>query len=298
LRTIVLIILNLFLSQCQSVSHDTSDFDNIFGNDDRRPWSELDETLRNRIGILYRGTSLCTATLVGENIILTNAHCVYESDGQEKSGTFCFYLNYQDLTKDPFVEGRSKVADETDREAEGLLDKVSKSKTCPKKSSKYRYDAYSKAIFLKAGTKTPSRHRSRDWALLQLQTPLGEANGFIPIVALDESDYTGTMVTLPGFSGDFKKKYGTGSFHKNCKIEYVRNELIRHSCDTLGGASGSPLLISRDNDYAIIGLHAAAEDSYCKGKERVDDKCRPGTPYRDEIANKAVFSRKFINEIP
>lgn len=52
---------------------------------------------------------------------------------------------------------------------------------------------------------------------------------------------------------------------KDCRVQVLRDDLIIHSCETLGGSSGSPIF--DDNTMRLVGLHFAGspEGNYGRG---------------------------------
>lgn len=90
-----------------------------------------------------------------------------------------------------------------------------------------------------------------DWAVLKLVDPVGRTTGVLP---------TGKVMTSrliqAGYSQD---KAHILSVHSGCKIRghSANKRLILHDCDATKGDSGSPILVQRDEQYFIIGMHVA-----------------------------------------
>lgn len=110
---------------------------NVFGTDNRvemtsedYPWST--------IGKLSSG---CTGTLVGKNLMLTAAHCVYDEKEEILSNFTYFYPN--------------------------LINNV--------------YATRSWMEYIWSGTKNPRKSRGDDWAIVRLSEPLGDTYGWMGV---------------------------------------------------------------------------------------------------------------------
>ena len=234
----------------------------VIGTDEREPmlsraypWSTVG---RLEWQIEGNAISSCTATLVQSDIILTNSHCLLLPVRRENS----------EETDNVFVD------------AERYSRLLQIEATVPKlifKPSMINGVALDEAavIALKTGWTIEDDGPTKDWALMQLDTPLGDKYGYLGWRDLDFSnsdiiEALSERINLVGYSGDFPteslREFGqaatTAGVDRACSILGLWSEgpfvgTIAHDCDTNPGASGGPILAKFTNDrYYIVGLHA------------------------------------------
>ena len=175
----------------------------------------------------------CTGTLIGKSLVITNAHCVYDQSGKLFPNVF-FLPN--------LINGRLRS----------------------------KNDVASVRNIL-TGTNNPNLRSADDWAILELDKPLGEKYGFlkwrtVPLALLQRYK---NRLTVAGYSGDYPdpKTYSglefaagkgyTAGVHLKCSVLGEKDGMLVHDCDTNPGASGSALISKIDGVYQIVGLHAA-----------------------------------------
>ena len=198
----------------------------------------------------------CTGTLVGRDLVLTNSHCLFYTDPNDNQ----VYTINRIVFKPSMIEN-------------DFLDKANVTERV-------------------AGWNNEFGSYSEDWALLRLDTPLGDKYGYLGWRILDFSDSNvlnalRDQIKLAGYSGDFPtpqqreaanlsgEEMGTAAVHTECNIEgssealgisispsgearygatgeQVIEGLIVHNCDTTGGASGSPVLAKFDDGNYYI----------------------------------------------
>jgi len=213
----------------------------IIGWDDRvpllsrkYPWSAIGRVQ----GLISEGQGYhCTGTLIGEDVVLTNSHCVINPETHEL---------YQKISFLPNVINR-KVADESDiADVENVV---------------YGTDF----------TGTQLENEPNDWALLKLNKPIGLKYGYLGWKSLPSSNLTRNKnkYIFVGYSGDFpdtnKEQYHfftagkgwTASVQKGCSIVREQNNVLLHDCDTTGGSSGGPIIGVIDNQPYIVALNNA-----------------------------------------
>jgi hypothetical protein len=108
------------------------------------------------------------------------------------------------------------------------------------------------------GTQSPETEREHDWALLRLNSPLGDFFGFLKIIENSETLLHIQDVLFPLGSGD-------GDF-LSCKATRKEFGFFLHTCPTFKGSSGSPLIVQEGKTWKIGGLHAARVKRYVDGQ--------------------------------
>lgn len=173
----------------------------------------------------------CTGFLVGERVVVTNAHCVDQAfeEGQLVSpGSVRIYANYR---------------------SEG-------------------FTRSSWAVDIEVGTHIPGRdYVYRDWAVIELRDSLGREFGHMhPLRSLPNNHFWSEGLTLAGYSFDLYQGR-TLTADRACSI---RGELsfsgdfdgLKHDCATAAGASGSPIfkcLNKRNGEMhcIVVAIHVS-----------------------------------------
>lgn len=179
----------------------------------------------------------CTGTLISDDVVLTNAHCVINPDTRQFSQKILFLPNV--------ING--KAADNSD---------IAQVK---------------QVIYGTDFTKSNLENQVNDWALLKLDKPIGLKYGYIGWKSLPSSALIANRnkYIFVGYSGDFpdtnKKEYqfftaGTGwtaSVEKGCSILKEESNVLLHDCDTAGGSSGGAIIGVVGNQPYILALNNA-----------------------------------------
>ncbi len=217
----------------------------VFGKDDRVPLPSSLDHLKYKIGFLYTfsGRYGCTASCVAEDTILTAAHCVLGGRGKRSAKPATdlkFYL------PNKYVKGNFVSAD--------VL---------------HTGDYLPRNVLSGVGGKRTynGRNSTLDWAFVKLSSKACK-RGSLPLKSLKMGEIakagkTGKLMEV-AFHGD--KKFGETLFYTdNCRLKGVGTKrqrarvakTIRHTCDLVQGASGSPLLMNVDGKLSIVGLNVA-----------------------------------------
>lgn len=124
-----------------------------------------------------------------------------------------------------------------------------------------------------------------DWAIIRLNSPLGEKYGYLGTQALPINDLLGKSVTLVGYNSDFMQAQSAG-VHANCRFRGQRSDrMLKHDCDTSRGSSGSSIVSLVNDSPTIVGLNSA--------ELRDGDTSQIGIPYSDATTNLAVSPAEF-----
>ena len=198
----------------------------IFNTDNRKAIDPKGNTPWSAIGKLWLpGGGNCTATLVGLDLLLTNAHCVLNLQTQQiKSGTFTFQPG--------FVRGQGPL------------------------------EARSVDVWI--GDTDAGTNVQNDWALIKLNWQIGRSVGHFGIDDSDPQVTlvnAGRDVYMGGYSDDFEN--GAVPTVQSCDIEMYdlpRRQFL-HSCSGTIGASGAPILYFKGGVVSaktsrLIAIHA------------------------------------------
>ncbi|MGE5504858.1 MAG: trypsin-like serine peptidase, partial [Actinomycetota bacterium] len=102
---------------------------------------------------------------------------------------------------------------------------------------------------------------SHDWALLELEEPLGAQVGWI---GLGDGPVAGAPVVTVGYGQD---RPHVPTAHIGCHVTARRPEgLFLHDCDAVHGDSGGPVMAWRDGGLRLVAIHVATLSSV----QRVD----------------------------
>ena len=218
----------------------------IIGKDDRVPvltrkfpWSTI-----GRIEYRENGNSYtCTGSLIGRNLVLTNAHCLIDKN-----------------------TGKPIVARNSNPSAAQLLFRPSLIKNTSIDQAR--------VIDYQYGTTDPrSANPADDWAILKLDKPLGDLYGYLGWRDLNFSRKSvlaksRKRLTLVGYAEDYPKSKDafelgnsgeTAGMHRGCSIEDADQGLVIHRCDSNPGASGGPIFayFKDTKSYSIVALHSS-----------------------------------------
>jgi len=205
------------------------------GRDDRLPmlsnnypWS----TVGRIVGESNSKTYTCTGTLIDEDIVLTNAHCVVDPRTSRVASRVAFLPNV--------VDGQ------------------------------YADKAY--AVQYLAGTNFQDKDAAaKDWAVIKIDKPLGRKYGYLGWKSLPSSTLIRNQKKFffVGYSGDYpkaetEKNWGltagqgwTAGFQAGCSIVDEQSNILLHDCDTAGGSSGGPIIASIQGQPYIVALNNA-----------------------------------------
>jgi len=171
----------------------------------------------------YQVVTNCTGFMVSSEYMLTAGHCVHQGSG----GTSGFYPNM-----DLFPAYNNKLA------AGGMR--------C------FKVQSWTSSAYMNNGSTTG------DWGIVKLNCAAGRTYGTFGLN--DSSLASGTGLEIFGYPVD--KGLGV-PYTGRGQVTNVVGDLMRHTVDTTGGQSGSPMLIT---DTAVAGIHTSGTTTFYPGQ--------------------------------
>jgi protease YdgD len=195
--------------------------DRILMTSNKYPWS----TIGRVQGTTTDAKSYhCTGTLIYDNLVLTNSHCVIDAETGVLSREIKFLPN--------FINGRVRNP---------------------------RDIASVEEVVYGTDFKNGNQDNAKDWAILVLDKPLGRKYGYLGWKSIPSNILVRNQNAFffVGYSGDFPK-FNPGmiaGFEKGCSIVAEEAGLLLHDCDTAGGSSGGPIIATIGSQYYIVGVN-------------------------------------------
>jgi protease YdgD len=134
------------------------------------------------------------------------------------------------------------------------------------------------------------RKHGEDWAMIQIDKPLGDTYGWLGVRATDAYSFPAESAVV-GYADDFREaKTASMSLHAHTRRRFPGKDTIYHDGEAGRGSSGGPMLASYGGKVLIVGLNTAEFRKGGKTSLQLD-------AYSDAYANIGICSRQFIAEL-
>ncbi|MGH1370669.1 MAG: trypsin-like serine peptidase [Cellvibrionaceae bacterium] len=185
----------------------------------------------NRIGNLsIAGRKFCSASLISDRVIVTAAHCLWNQNTEDwyPAQFIHFLAGYQQ--EEYVAHSRAK-------------------NIFPNPNYQFRVSVDPQQL-------------SEDWALIELEEPLGLLLGYFSLQLLSPSQQrqlqqSESHVALAGYRRDTREAL---SLDTQCQLsptpKHFPRNLLGNNCHGLSGDSGGPLLIQQAGYWHLLGIHA------------------------------------------
>lgn len=193
----------------------------------------------------------CTGSLIAENLVLTNAHCVIDPETGELSKQIEFMPNVID--------------------------------------GKYEDIAQVEEVIYGTDFKQSNKITPNDWAIMKINQPLGRKYGHLGWKSIPTATLVKNPKSLffVGYSGDFPtqrfQKYFsagpgfTASYEAGCSIVDENEGFLLHDCSTAAGSSGGAIIAAINGEPYIVALNNAEFKNTSTGQDIINTAVKVST---------------------
>ncbi|MBR8840973.1 MAG: trypsin-like serine protease [Stigonema ocellatum SAG 48.90 = DSM 106950] len=193
----------------------------------------------------------CTGTLIYDNLVLTNAHCVIDPETGKRSTKIQFMPN--------------------------VIDK------------NYEDIADVETVIYGTDFKQRSHINPNDWAIMKINQPLGRKYGYLGLKSIPTATLVSNPKAFffVGYSSDFPddkyQKYlsagpgWTASYEAGCSIVKEEAGLLFHNCATARGSSGGGIIGVINGDPYIVALNNAEWKNLRTGQDIINSAVKVST---------------------
>jgi len=216
----------------------------VFGTDQRIPLPDAMRQTGTKLGVFFdsRSQSVCTAFCVAPDVVVTAAHCLYRTSGEQPLRLTDLAFKLHGTTTGVKIAGSDEGVPEAN------------------------VTSGSSRLSVR-----PPIDATRDWALVRLAGPACKSGSLRvsarPVHEVMELAEKGRVFNI-AYHRDLPKwqpTLGTGCGVRRNFTDadwptikrdfYDPEQLLLHTCDTGAASSGSPLLIDDDNGPEVIGIN-------------------------------------------
>lgn len=206
----------VFLILCGPIAAQETGLVTLQTRDESRNWAGV-----GRLDIIDKG--FCTAALIQNRLILTAAHCLYDTDGSLISpDRFIFEAGLRDGRAEA-SRGISRILPHPD----------------------YNHD----------GPSTDTAEVANDIALLELDQPI--RNGRITPYAIAPKPQAGDEIGIVSYGRD---RANAASLQEVCNVIERQSGVILMDCNITFGSSGAPVFSMTDGTPQIVSVVSAMAD--------------------------------------
>jgi V8-like Glu-specific endopeptidase len=221
-----------------------------------------DDPHSNMVGkLFFNGKGICTASLVGANVLLAAAHCFLDNKNKFDRGSYIFRAGYEN--------GKAKFESKLTTQ-------------------------------IRLGTYAYQEDPANDWAVAKLELPIGNQTGWFELKNVSMGDMAWIkwrFVKIISYALDYDN--GEIPVSENCLLtdyvfapKYPQNLLYAHNCSVTKGGSGAPMFAVEIRE----GLPTAFIYAITVQAPKIKNGDGP-IEFSDDVANHSVAVERFYQTV-